>query len=105
MQNKPAKFQVLSKLGKLIRITEAHWERITTVKHPIVKNRENEVIETLSKPDEIRQSKTDTHVYLYYKKFDENFMAVVCKHLNGEGFIVTTYITDSIKEGNLIWKK
>ncbi len=33
-----------------------------------------------------------------YRKIKDKFICVVCKHLNGDGFIITTYITDRVKE-------
>jgi len=36
---------------------------------------------------------------LYYKKLNGKYCCVVAKHLNGEGFIITTYITNKIKIG------
>ena len=44
---------------------------------------EKEVIETLKGPDFIRRSKKDGDVYLYYRKSGDEFVCVVCKHLNG----------------------
>ncbi len=98
-------FEVISKLDKKIRITRKYWHKITFIKHPSMKNKEIMVAETLENPTEIRQSKSDNSVFLYYRPVEENYNAVVLKHLNGEGFIVTTYVTDKIKEGILIWKK
>ena len=98
-------FQVMSKLDKKIRVTKRYWDKITTIKHPGMKNKEMMVAKTLEAPTEIRQSKSDDSVFLYYRPVEEYHNAVVVKHLNGEGFIITTYITDKIKEGKQIWKK
>lgn len=70
-----------------------------------VKGREKEIIETLINPDEIRLSKNDPNVYLYYRRVGRFFYCVIVKHLNGEGFIITAYLTEKIKEGERIWKK
>ena len=105
MDQKELKFEVNSRLNKLIRVTESYWKFIITVKHPSIAGKENLVKETLTDADEIRVSKTDSTVFLYYKQFEDVFMAVVSKHLNGSGFIITAYTTDRIKEGSLIWKK
>ena len=37
------------------------------VKHPIMAGREEDVKAVLENPDEIRQSKSDENVYLFYK--------------------------------------
>ena len=98
-------FEVVSKLGITIRTTRRHWKLISEEKHPEIKNKEKKVMETLKNPKEIRLSKKDEMVYLYYKACKKNYYCVVVKHLNGEGFIITAYITKNIKEGILIWKK
>ena len=69
-----------------------------------MKGKEEIVKETLRNPDQINRSRQDKSVYLYYKVTDF-ITCVVCKHENGNGFIITTYQTDKIKEGELIWKK
>jgi len=76
-----------------------------SIKHPIMRDREKDAVQTLKEPDFIRQSRKDAGVYLYYRKIKDKFICVVCKHLNGDGFIITTYITDRIKEGEEIWRR
>ncbi len=66
---------------------------------------EKEVIETLKNPDFIRKSSKDGRVFLYYKSIGNYYLCVGCKHLNGDGFIITTYMTDRSKEGEEIWRK
>ncbi len=63
------------------------------------------VKDALKHPQEVRQSKTDPNVYLYYRREPETpyHVCVVVKHLNGGGFIVTTYRTDRIQEGERRW--
>ncbi len=55
--------------------------------------------------DEVRISKVDSAVYLYYKRIGKRFVCVVAKHLNDEGHIISTHPTDAIKEGAVKWKK
>ncbi|MEW6295097.1 MAG: DUF4258 domain-containing protein [Candidatus Diapherotrites archaeon] len=98
-------FEVISVLGKRIYTTEFYWQLISRFKHPIIKDYEEEVKETLRNADEIRQSKTDSSVHLYYKKFGKYFLCVLIKNLNDEGFIVTAYLSNNVKKGEIIWKK
>ena len=98
-------FKVLSFLNKEIRITNEYWNFVKTAKHPNMDGREKEVIETLENPDFIRKSSNDGRVFLYYKCIGNYHLCVVCKHLNGDGFIITTYMTDRLKEGEEIWRK
>lgn len=98
-------FEVESKLKRIVRTTVAHWHLITEHKHLEIKNQEKRVIQTLQQPSEIRLSRKDKSVYLYYRREKRYYFCVVAKHLNGEGFIITVYLTKNIKEGELIWKK
>lgn len=99
-------FDVLTPLGFRVRVTQAYWELIVTVKHPAMAGRESDVKEALHRPSEIRQSKSDPAVYLFYKpEWLGRWICAVAKQLNGDGFLVTAYPTDAIKEGELIWPK
>ena len=42
--------------------------------------------------------------YTYYKQFDRLYCVVV-KHAGTEGFLITAYPTDKVKEGDVIWTK
>lgn len=76
------------------------------VKHPSVRKFEEKIKETLQDPDQVRRSKIDTKVYLYYKSVGKLSACVVVEHLNeDEGYIVTAYITDRIKEGDKVYEK
>ena len=68
--------------------------------------REAYVQEVLTNSDEIRMSKRDSSVYLFYKlEYDKRWVCAVTKRLNGDGFLITTYPTDAIKEGERIWPR
>lgn len=89
---------MVSKLGRRIRVTKRYWEYIV-VKHESVEFLEEEVKGTLINPETVRVSKEDPDVYLYYSRYGKYYLCVVCKHLNGEGFIITAYLADKIKRG------
>lgn len=98
--------EALTPLGFWVRVTRSYWHMIVTIKHPIMNGREEQARQTLEQPDEIRRSKVDPCVLLFYK-FDrpKRWVCVVIKKLDGEGFIITAYPTDAIKEGVQIWRK
>ena len=98
-------FQVVCVLGKRVVVTAEYWDKIIRFKHPILAGKEDEVKQTLEHPDQIRQSKSDAAVKLYYRAYDSRHLCIVVKHTNGSGFIVTGYFTDKIKEGTNIWTK
>jgi hypothetical protein len=99
-------FEVITPLGFRVRVTRSNWSLIITVKHPVMAGREKDVRNTLENPSEIRQSRSDATVYLFYKpERIGRWICVVTKRLDGEGFLITTYLTDAIKEGVLVWTK
>ena len=99
-------FQVLTPLNFSVRVTRSYWEYIVTVKHPVMAGREEDVKDTLKNPDEIRMSRSDPKVYLFYKpERIGRWVCAIAKRLNGEGFLITTYPTDAIKEGTKVWPK
>lgn len=99
-------FDVLTILGFSVRVTRAYWELISTIKHPVMAGREDDVQETLRNPDQVRQSKSDPNVYLFYKsERNRRWICAVTKRLDGDGYLITTYPTDAIKEGVRIWPK
>ena len=93
------KFEVTSSLGKKIKISEAYWRKIIETKHAVMDGQEDLVKQTLRDPEQVRRSRKDSSVFLYYRKRHSHYCCVVAKHLNGDGFVVTTYITDRIKVG------
>jgi hypothetical protein len=67
---------------------------------------EKEVKDALEHPEEIRRSKSDKAVYLFYKTERKGrWVCAVSKKLNEEGFLITAYPTDSIKAGEKIWPR
>jgi hypothetical protein len=99
------RFEVKAILGKKIRTTEEYWKLISELKHPLVKRYEGEVKETIQNPDEVRRSKRDYSVFLYYKKYGNWFICVLVRHLNNEGYIITAYVADKMKKGDVIWQR
>jgi hypothetical protein len=100
------RFEVITPVGFRVRVTQAYWELIITIKHPVMAGRENDVKDTLQNPSEVRQSKSDPAVYLFYRPEGiGRWVCAVTKRLDGEGFLITAYPTDAIKEGELIWPK
>jgi hypothetical protein len=97
----PYYIEVVSKLGKKIRVTKKYWEYIIT-KHESVKSLEEAVKGTLKNPETVRASKEDPDIYLYYSRYGRYYLCVVCKHLNNEGFIITAYLADKIKKGRKV---
>jgi len=99
-------FEVLTPLGFRVRVTRARWELIVTVKHPAMAGREADVKAALAHPEEVRQSRSDPDVYLFYQaERIGRWVCAVSKRLDEEGFLITAYPTDAVKEGVQIWPR
>lgn len=99
-------FEVITPLGFRVRVMRSYWDLIITIKHPIMAGREHDVQETLQNPSEIRQSRSDQDVYLFYKsERTKRWVCAVSKKLDDDGFLITAYPTDAIKEGELVWPR
>lgn len=99
-------FEVTTPLDFTVRVTATYWDMIVTIKHPVMAGFENNVIEALANPEQIRTSRSDPSVFLFYKKQRPGrWTCAVTRRLNDEGFLITAYPTDAIKEGEHIWPK
>mgnify|MGYP001563736369 CR=1 FL=1 len=97
-------FTVITPLNVEVRTTVSYWEYLITIKHPVMKGKEDIVKTALQSPDEIRQSITDKNIFLYYKRFDKLYCMVV-KHMGIEGYLITSYPTEKVKEGEIVWTR
>lgn len=97
-------FKVKTPLNVEIKTTKEYWNYLVTKKHRVMNRKKDVVMETLRNPDEIRKSSIDENVFLYYKELDRLYY-VVAKQIEKEGFLITAYPTDKVKEGKTIWKK
>jgi hypothetical protein len=61
-------FEILTPLGFQVQVhlTNAVCSAICSFKHPVMARREQDVASTLSTPIEIRRSRGDPDVYLFY---------------------------------------
>ena len=99
-------FQTTTPIGFRLRVTRSYWSVIVTVKHPVMKGCETRIREALEQPDEIRRSRSSPDVFLFYRlEKPGRWTCAVAKRKDSEGFLVTAYPTDVIKEGERIWPK
>ncbi|MBF2075248.1 MAG: hypothetical protein IGS50_16020 [Synechococcales cyanobacterium C42_A2020_086] len=100
-----SKFEILTPLNFTVRTSEEYWQKLI-VKHPDIADLEAEVRQALSSPDEIRRSSRDPNLLLFYLTLKEKrWVVAVARRLNGDGFLITAYQTDAIKEGETLWHK
>ena len=99
-------FEVLTPLGFRVRVTRERWQLITTAKHPVMAGREEVVKTTLQNPEQVRQSRSDSQVLLFYHgEGSSRWVCAVAKRAADQGFLITAYPTDAIKEGDQVWPK
>lgn len=100
----PILFAVSTPLGFVVRTTRAHWERLVA-KHPDMADKLEEVKAALSNPEQVRRSRRDVSVLLFYRGAVRHWVVAVAKRAESDGFLITAYQTDAIKEGEVIWPK
>ncbi len=99
------KFEILTPFGFTVRTSDSYWQRLFT-KHPDIEELAELIRLALSSPDEVRRSSRDAEVLLFYRlRYEERWAVAVVRRLNGDGFLITAYQTDAIKEGETIWLK
>ena len=96
-------FELNTPIGLSIRTTQSYWDLIQ-IKHPEVIGKLSLIKQVLKMPDLITKSKIDKKVLLFYKKINGYWICVVVKTSLLDGFVITTYITDKIKEGENVWE-
>ena len=92
--------------GKNVRLTEERWKHI--LEHPEMKGMAQYIKETLLEPQRVVQSVSDKDASLYYRfyigtKVGNKYLCVVVKMIKQDAFVLTAYLTDSIKKGEIIW--
>jgi len=92
-------------LGFRVICSERYWERITAIKHPAMRGKLEQVLETLAKPDEIRLSISDSNVLLFHRRTVPRWVCAVVKRGDSIGFLLTAYPADKVKQGEVVWTK
>jgi hypothetical protein len=99
-------FEVNTPIGVRIRTTKDYWRLITETKHRNMQGKLREITDAIESPDQIIASIKDPTVLLFYKEFTiRQWYCSIVKRLNGTGFLITAYVTNAIKKGEIIWPK
>jgi hypothetical protein len=98
-------FEASTPLGFTVLVMAEQWEKIATFKHPVMSGRERDVQRTLESPEEVRRSRKDPSVYLFYRtEKPKRWLCAVTKKLDEGGFLITAYVTDAVKIGESVWR-
>jgi hypothetical protein len=95
-------FEIVTPLGFSVRTTADYWSLIEA-KHPKLHGRSQDIADVLARPDQVCRSRHAPAIYLFYRAEEQRWLCAVVKRLDGEGFLITAYPCDTIKEGNRIW--
>lgn len=66
------------------------------------------ISETLKTPEKVIQSLSDSEARLYYRFYPKTpvgakYLCVIAKIPRDDAFILTAYLTDSVKKGEVLW--
>lgn len=80
------------------------------MEHPELSGMEAAIVETLKNPEKVLRSQSDDKAFLYYRFFSatpagEKYLCAVVKKGDVDVFLLTAYLTDRIKKGEMIWNK
>ena len=92
--------------GLAIRLTDERRTHI--LEHPEMVPMEPAIEETLLHPERVVQSFSDPQARLYYRFYfrtivGSKYLCVVVKMLDDDAFVLTAYLTDRIKKGEVLW--
>jgi len=92
--------------GREVRLTN---ERILHILgRAEMRGMRDEIIRALQDPAEVRASRSDTALRLFYEFYSRTlvgnkWLCVVVKYLVDDAFVSTAYLADKLKTGELLW--
>ena len=101
-------FLVVDQLKRTIRLTKERHQHI--VERLEMTGQEDRIRETIALPDIVKVSRHDPHALCYYRWYEatpvtKKHLLCIVKVLNHEGFVVTAFYTDRVKEGKTEWQR
>jgi len=94
--------------GRSVRLTDERLAHI--MEHAELAGMEDEIERLLQSPTEVRWSRSDDNVMLFYEFYTRTrvggkWLCGVVKYLPDDAFVVTAYLTNTIKPGEVVWPK
>jgi hypothetical protein len=99
---------ILDCFGHDVRLTDERLAHI--VRHVELIGMESEIERVLRSPTEVRVSVSGDDVRLFYEFYAQigvggKWLCVVVKYLTDDAFVITAYLTDTLKTGETVWPK
>lgn len=94
--------------GQDVRLTDERLAHI--LEHAEMAGMEAEIERVLKAPAEVHASRSDESVKLFYEFYARThvsgkWLCVVVKYLPDDAFVITAYLTDTMKAGETLWPK
>ena len=92
--------------GREVRLTDERLAHI--LEHPELVGLQDAIGETLARPEHVIESLSDPEARLYYRYYvgtrvGDKFLCVVVKVVGVDAFVLTAYLTDTMKKGQQLW--
>ena len=92
--------------GRNVRLTDERLVHI--LERTEMRGMREAIIRTLQAPAEVRVSRSDPAVRLFYEFYSHTriggkWLCVVVKYATNDAFVITAYLTDRLKAGERIW--
>ena len=92
--------------GRAVRLTDERLGHIH--EHPEMTGLDAAIEETLLRPFRVIESLSDPQARLYYRyyvgtRIGDKYLCVVVKVIGDDAFVLTAYLTDTIKKGHQLW--
>lgn len=94
--------------GHDVRLTDERLAHI--LEHAEMAGMEAEIERVVQAPSEVRASRSDESVRLFYEFYARTrvggkWLCVVVKYSADDAFVITAYLTDTVKAGESLWPK
>ncbi|MBS3138367.1 hypothetical protein J4207_01540 [Candidatus Woesearchaeota archaeon] len=91
-------FEIVDKTGRKIYLTDERWRHINE-EHPEMSPYIKEFENVLQNPTKITSYQFDEKIRFFYKRAKERseYILIVVKYLNGEGYMITAYFVRKIQ--------
>jgi hypothetical protein len=95
--------------GRKVRLTAERQHHILSA-HPEMTEWIGKVGDVLTQPEWVVQSRTDLEAELFYvwqaqTRVGEKYLCVVVVIKEDDAFVLTSYLTDALKKGRIVWPK